>query len=81
MKKHGDHGHSCNHKSSSRIYIPRDRMSTVDKLLDDKLFKSQTFFTENNHKNMHAVLEQVHQSFSSILERGKKQKNLTFEGE
>jgi len=60
-------GSSCKHSASSKYYMPRDRMSTVDRIIDDKLFQSPSFFKENNHKNMHAVLDQINQSYKSIL--------------
>ena len=43
-------------------------MTTVDKIIDDKLFKSTTFFKENNHANMLAILNQINQAIRAIIE-------------
>lgn len=53
----GDHsGHSheghqagCSHSASLRYYMPKDRMSTVDKIINEILFERKDFFTCDNY--------------------------------
>ena len=72
--KSHDHGHGggCSHGATNEYYIPRDEMTSIDKLLDDQLFKSKTFFKSDNYKNMHEILKAINQSFKHIIESGKK---------
>jgi hypothetical protein len=36
-------------------------------LLDDMLFQSKSFFSENNWANTHAILKEINNSFNNIL--------------
>lgn len=69
---HTNGGTCCNHNATSRYYIPRERMSTVDRIIDDKIFQNDLFFKENNYSNMHAILNQINVSFKTIHEKSKQ---------
>lgn len=73
LSEHQKGGHShhagCNHSYTSKYFIPRDRMTTVDKIIDDKLFQTTTFFKENNYANMHAILNQINQAMIAIVQQ------------
>ena len=62
----GHAGEGCCGNINSKYYIPRDRMSMVDQVIDDKIFKSKTFYSENNHQNMIATLSNIDHAFKSI---------------
>lgn len=66
-KSHGSGGHGgCKHNVTGKYYIPREKMSTVDKIIDDRIFKTPNFFKENGFRNMNAILLQVNQAYKSI---------------
>jgi hypothetical protein len=59
MEDQGSHSHGhggCSHTSSNSIYIPADKQTIVCKIISEKLLKSKTFFTNNNHNHLYNVL-------------------------
>ena len=67
----GTHG-GCSHSSLRRYYMPEDRMSTIDKLLNNMLFKNNLFFTVEEFKNLKAILEDINRAFSHFQTEAKK---------
>jgi hypothetical protein len=47
-------------------------MSNLVKLLHSELFESKTFFSRDNYKNMHEILNQINESFNHIKQKGEK---------
>ena len=52
--------------------MPRDRMSTIDKLMDDMLFQNDRFFTVEEHKNLKMILTDIHRALSHFNAEAKK---------
>lgn len=66
---HSGHAHDgthagCSHSSARRYYMPEDRMSTIDKILNNMLFKNEMFFRVEDYKNMRAILEDINRAFT-----------------
>ena len=70
--QHKHTGHHC--CGQHTIHIPKDKMSSLTKLIKEEVLDSKTFFTKEEHKNLRAVLEAVNESFGHIVEKAKKQK-------
>lgn len=67
---HGD-GHGCaSHSAVNKYYMPKERMTVVDKIIKEKLFESRTFFTADQHRHMKGVLAQINEAYKHILEKG-----------
>lgn len=47
-------------------------MSNLVKLIHSELFESKTFFTRENYKNMHEILNQINEAYVHIKEKGDK---------
>ena len=47
-------------------------MSNLVKLINSELFESKTFFSRDNYKNMHEILNQINESFNHIKQKGEK---------
>ena len=69
---HGGHGGCASHSATTRYYMPKERMTTLDTVIYDLLFDSKTFFTCDNHHRLKAVLSQIHESRAHILNKGKE---------
>jgi hypothetical protein len=54
----------CSHSAVRRYYMPEDRMSTVDRIMDGMLFKNNFFFTVEDYKNLRAILEDINRAFT-----------------
>lgn len=63
MKKDGHSEDDCCGSVTSRYYMPRDKMTTADRIIDDMLFRRKDWFSKHNFKNMRAILENINGSY------------------
>ena len=47
-------------------------MSTIDKILNNMLFKNELFFRVEDYKNMRAILEDINRAFTHFQAEAKK---------
>ena len=74
---HSGHAHDgthagCSHSASRRYYMPEERMSTIDHIMNNMLFKSDLFFTVEDYKNLRAILEDINRAFTHFKAEAKK---------
>ena len=55
--EHSEEG--CDHKESKAYFIPPEKMSAVDKVTNEMIFKRKDFFKLESGKNLKAVLEEM----------------------
>jgi hypothetical protein len=66
----GTHG-GCSHSATRKYYIPEDRMSTIDKIMNNMLFKNNLFFSVEEYKNLKAILEDINRAFAHFKQEAK----------
>lgn len=73
---HANHKHDgtdsgCCHSANLRYYMPKERMSTCDKIINEMLFENKNFFTSENHKNLIAILHDVSEAMNHFKAKAK----------